>query len=155
MVWFLGVRIMTIIVPHCTTAPVGQGPLIIHASRWHSDTPHSVGRLWTSDRPDAQTSTWQHTKFTRDRHPFPPAGFEPATPTGVRPQNHVLDAAVNVNCVLDLIPYLNCEKRFIGMTSGVSKYTPCRLKFEGVNVGTVACFYVLQEVKCLLEKYLI
>jgi len=25
----------------------------------HSDTPHSVGLLWTSDQPDAETSTWQ------------------------------------------------------------------------------------------------
>jgi len=28
---------------------VGQGLLIIEASRSHSDTPHSVGLLWTSD----------------------------------------------------------------------------------------------------------
>ena len=42
-----------------TTAPppVGQGLLIVEKSRSHSDTPHSVGLLWTSDRPDAQTST--------------------------------------------------------------------------------------------------
>jgi hypothetical protein len=36
---------------------VGQGLLIIEASRSHSDTPHSVGLLWTSDQPDAETST--------------------------------------------------------------------------------------------------
>jgi hypothetical protein len=47
----------------------GQGPLIIEASRSHSDTPHSLGLLWTSDQPDAKTSTWQHTTLTRDRHP--------------------------------------------------------------------------------------
>jgi hypothetical protein len=35
---------------------VGQGRLIIEASRSHSDTPHSVGLLWTSDQPDAETS---------------------------------------------------------------------------------------------------
>ena len=34
-----------------------------------SDTPHSVGLLWTSDQPVAQTSTWQHTTLTRDRQP--------------------------------------------------------------------------------------
>jgi hypothetical protein len=34
-------------------------------------TPHSVWLLWTSDRPDAETSTWQHTPLTRDRHPCP------------------------------------------------------------------------------------
>jgi hypothetical protein len=31
--------------------PVGQGLLTIEASRSHSDTPHSVGLLWTSDQP--------------------------------------------------------------------------------------------------------
>ena len=35
---------------------VGQGLLIIEASRSHSDTPHSVGLVWTSDQPDAETS---------------------------------------------------------------------------------------------------
>jgi len=29
----------------------------IEASRLHSGIPHSVERLWTSDRPDAETST--------------------------------------------------------------------------------------------------
>ena len=46
---------------------VGQG-LIIEASRSHSDTPHSVGLLWTGDQPDAETSSW-HTTHSRDRHP--------------------------------------------------------------------------------------
>jgi len=30
---------------------------------------HSVGLLWTSDLPVAQTSTWKHAVFKRDRHP--------------------------------------------------------------------------------------
>ena len=34
----------------------GQGLLIIEASRSHSDTPYSVGLLWTSDQPDTQHS---------------------------------------------------------------------------------------------------
>ena len=50
---------------------VGQGLLSIKASRLHSDSPHSVGLLWTSRQPDAQTSTWQHTTLTRDIHPCP------------------------------------------------------------------------------------
>jgi len=50
---------------------VGQGLIIIDASRSHSGTPHSVGLLWTSDQPDAETSTWQHMTLTRDRHPCP------------------------------------------------------------------------------------
>ena len=47
-------------------ALVGQGLLITEASRSHSDTPHSVGLLWTSEYSDAETSTWQHTTLTRD-----------------------------------------------------------------------------------------
>jgi hypothetical protein len=45
---------------------LGQGLLTIEASR-----SHSVGLLWASDQPVAKTSTWQHTKLTRDRHPGP------------------------------------------------------------------------------------
>jgi hypothetical protein len=41
------------------------------SSRPHSDTPHSEGLLWTSDQPDAQTSTWQHTAFAQDRNSCP------------------------------------------------------------------------------------
>jgi len=33
------------------------------------DTPQSVGLLWTNHRHDADSSTWQHTTLTRDRHP--------------------------------------------------------------------------------------
>jgi hypothetical protein len=33
-----------------------EGIFIIAALRSHSDTPHSVGSLWTSDQPDAETS---------------------------------------------------------------------------------------------------
>jgi hypothetical protein len=42
---------------------VGQVLLIIKVSRSHSDTPHSAGRLWTSDQSDAETSTGQHTHW--------------------------------------------------------------------------------------------
>jgi hypothetical protein len=47
---------------------VGLGLLVVKALRSQSDTPHSVGLLWTSDQPDSETSTWQHTSLTRDRH---------------------------------------------------------------------------------------
>jgi hypothetical protein len=51
--------------------PVGQGLIIIEDSR-----PHSVGLLWTSDQPDAETTTWQHSQET-DTH----------APGGVRTRN--------------------------------------------------------------------
>jgi len=47
--------------------PVGLGLLITEAPRSHSDTPHSVGLLWTNDQSDAETSTWQHATLTTDR----------------------------------------------------------------------------------------
>jgi hypothetical protein len=43
-------------------------------SRSHSDTPHSVGLLWTSDQPVAETSTWQHTTNTTQTS-MPPGVF--------------------------------------------------------------------------------
>jgi len=54
--------------PLAQQPPVGQDLLIIKASRSHSDTPHSVGLLWTSDQPNADISTWQHTALTTDSH---------------------------------------------------------------------------------------
>jgi hypothetical protein len=37
----------------------------------HNDAPQSVGLLWTSDQPVAETSTWQHTTHTTYKHPCP------------------------------------------------------------------------------------
>jgi len=42
------------------TAPVFLDLLIVEVSRSHSDTPHSVRLVWTSDQPIAETSTWHH-----------------------------------------------------------------------------------------------
>ena len=47
---------------------------------------HSVGLLWTRDRPVAETSTWQHTTPTRHRHPCP---------GGIRTRNHNKRAAAD------------------------------------------------------------
>jgi len=56
----------------CFQQPLaGQDLIVIEASRLHSDTPHTVGLLWTSDQPVAGTSTWQYTTHTRDRHLCP------------------------------------------------------------------------------------
>jgi hypothetical protein len=49
-------------------ATVGQGLLFHVISRSHSDTYHSVGLLWTSNQPVAETSDWQHTTLTTDIH---------------------------------------------------------------------------------------
>jgi len=70
----------------------GPGRLSFKTSRSHSGTPQSVRLLWTSDQPDAQTTTWQHTTLTRDRH-WCSGGFEPAIPASERPQAYALDRA--------------------------------------------------------------
>ena len=49
---------------------------LLRASRSYSDTPHSVGLLWTSDQPVAATYTCQYTTLTREK-PMIPTGFEP------------------------------------------------------------------------------
>jgi len=55
---------------------VGQSFLTVEASQSHSDTPHSVGLLWTSDQPVTETSAW-HRAFTTDRHPCHRRGSNP------------------------------------------------------------------------------
>ena len=57
--------------------PVGQGLLIVEASRSHSDAPQSVRLLWTSDKPNPETFTWKRTTLTRDMQ----------APDGIRTHN--------------------------------------------------------------------
>jgi hypothetical protein len=55
-----------------TAPPPPSGPWPPHLRGFqitHKDTPQSVGLLWTSDQLVAETSTWQHTTLTTDRHP--------------------------------------------------------------------------------------
>ena len=74
--------------------PVGQGFLIIENSQLHSDTPHSAGLLWTSDRPLPDNA--QHSQKTDI---LAPSGFEPTIPTSEQPQTHGLDrAATGTGC---------------------------------------------------------
>jgi len=58
------------------TALVDLG-LLFKVDRSHSDTPHSVGLVWTSDQSVAETSIWQYTTFTRARRPYPWQGSNP------------------------------------------------------------------------------
>ena len=65
--------------------PVGQGFVIIDASRSHSDTPHSLGVLWTRDQPYAKTSTTTLTADgIRTRNPSKRAAADPR----LRPRGH-------------------------------------------------------------------
>jgi hypothetical protein len=65
--------------------------LTVEALRPQSDTSHSGGLLWTSDRPDAQISTWQLTTLKANRQqPWRRTVFEPAVPASDRPQSHAV-----------------------------------------------------------------
>jgi hypothetical protein len=67
-------------------SPVGQGLLIIEASRSHSDT----RLLLTSDRPVADLTTHNTNKRQTSMNP---AVFKPTIPASERPQTHALDCA--------------------------------------------------------------
>jgi hypothetical protein len=70
---------------------VGQGHLVIEDSWPKSATPHSVWHLWTSDQPFAETSTWQQTTLTTDRHPWPRWDLNPQSQQAhLRPRGHAV-----------------------------------------------------------------
>jgi len=53
------------------------------ASRSHSDTPHSTGILWTSDRFTSETSTCTYLRYTQhsyETHIHGPGGFRTRNP---------------------------------------------------------------------------
>ena len=72
-------------------AAAQRGPWPTHSWGFlitHSDASQSVGLLWTSDRFVAETSTWQHTTLTTDKHPCPRWDSNPRSqqPSGLRPR---------------------------------------------------------------------
>jgi hypothetical protein len=69
---------------------VGQGLLITEASLLHSDTPHSIELLWTSDQSHRDIYLTTHNNRRRQTS-MPPAGFEPAIPGSEGPQTLVID----------------------------------------------------------------
>jgi len=71
---------------------MGHSLLFIEASHSDSGKLQSVGLLWKSDQPVAETSTWQQTTITEDREPCSRRRFEPTVPA-ISPQNHALNRA--------------------------------------------------------------
>ena len=61
-----------------------HGLLIHEVSRSHA--PQSVGLLWTSDQLVAETSIWQQTTPTRDKHPCPRRHSNPRSQQAVDPR---------------------------------------------------------------------
>jgi len=74
------------------TAPNALGPSHYRGLRSHSDTIHSVGLLWMSDQPVAETSTREHNTHKRQAI-MPPAGYEPTVLASGRPQTQALNRA--------------------------------------------------------------
>ena len=70
--------------------PVDQALLIIDAWRSHANPPPLLGLLWTSDQPDAETSTWQH-NTDKGQTSMTPAENGPAIPTSDKSDTYALD----------------------------------------------------------------
>ena len=107
--------------------PVGQGFLIIEDSPSHSDTPRLVGLLWTSNQPGTETSTWQHTTLTRNRHPCPQRDSNPQsqqsscrgpTPQTERPLGSALLIAPLRLFKLTGFTGWNCAQRILNHKAG-------------------------------------
>ena len=124
---------------------VGQGFLVIEASRSHPDIPQSLGLLWTSDQPDSGTYFWQHTTLTRDRHTFP---------GGIRIRNTRRRAAAGPR----LRPRLHCSQNrhntanqhLSGHTSQARVATFNRLTPNDPYMGRTA---PLTSKRCILYIY--
>jgi len=72
---------------------VGQGLLVIEASRSHSGTPHSVGLPRTCDQPDTETSYLAIHNIYKRQTFMSLGGFELTIPASERRQTHALDLA--------------------------------------------------------------
>jgi len=75
-----------------TTAPSGSRSLIVEALRSHSDTPRSVGHLWTNDQPEKGPLP-DKTQHSQQIY-MPPTGLEL---TIERSQTHAFDVAATRN----------------------------------------------------------
>jgi hypothetical protein len=89
--------------PWLNSPLVGQGLLIVEASRSHSDTLHLVGLLWTSDQPDAETSDiTQHLEETNTHAPGGIRTRNPSQRSAADPNLRLLDHWVR------LFPRIQC-----------------------------------------------
>ena len=90
--------ILRLILYHSTNSPffsmAGQPLWVFSLLRfeYHTQTQHTLGLLWTSDRPVAETSTY-NIHIHKRQISMPPARFEPALPASERPQTNALDRA--------------------------------------------------------------
>jgi hypothetical protein len=92
--------------------PVDQGLLIIEASWTHSDTPHWVGLLWTSDQSDAETSTWHHKTLTQDGYPCHRRDSNPQSQQASGPYQALDSTKTGIGCVQFSRTKCNCSRMF-------------------------------------------
>jgi hypothetical protein len=128
---------------------VGQD-LLYEVPLSHSDTQHSVALLWTSDQHDAETSTWQHTKHTRDIH----------VPDGIWISNPTKRAAVNPR--LRSHSHWDRQICLCLQTSNSSKFTIFLQGFAAVHLVIFVkdkapshytfCVHCLSQRNCLMFK---
>jgi hypothetical protein len=75
---------------------VGQGLLIIEASRPQSDRHTTLGKTPLDEWPARRRDLYLTTHNTHKKQTFmSPAGFEPTIAASERPQTHTLDRAAN------------------------------------------------------------
>ena len=94
----------------------------------HSITPtdsHTVGVPGRGIGPSQRPLPVQHTTFTRDKHPCPSAGFEPASPAVERPQTYALNRAVTeISFLLYFSPKVTSSNEIKTIAQALT-YTPC------------------------------
>ena len=77
--------------------PVGQGFLNVKATTItlrHTTLGRTSLDERSAHRRDLYLTT--HNTYTQERHPWPPAGFEPAIPASQRPQTHAIEILIYV-----------------------------------------------------------
>jgi hypothetical protein len=117
--------------PIAPLPPAERDLLIIEATRSHSDTPQSVGLLWTSDRPAADTSTWQHTQHSQQMNIHDPIGIRTRNPSNLATADS------------RLIPYGHRDRPFVGDTEKNQSYQSWYqwlMPWSGFECGTVPPF---------------
>jgi len=75
--------VRSILFYHGATEPSAQWAKVFSLARIHVHTQthaHSLGHLWRSDQLVAETSTWQHTKQGREKHPRTQRDSNPPIP---------------------------------------------------------------------------
>ena len=117
-----------------------------------TDTPHSVGHLWTSGRTVAETSTWQHTTFTQDgqtrpwgirtRNPRKRAVTDPSLRSrGHRDGRWLLLVILNINppTTPSVVPQPLPANWHTIDYNGLLHYSSATISFNNVGPIRIAC----------------